>query len=163
MKGLYNIDQTLETGNRTSTYVESGIHENLTLRMNNIQQRISENIKKLHIGVIHSAVNKVIDKIIQEELAQIDTTFQAKISSIQEFISSDIDQNQKVQALTKEQMRLLDDCAKVKGELKKFAQITFQTDDLEFTYEIIQPLLSIYRVLIEKIWQGQAHLPQSTP
>lgn len=31
MQGLYNIDSTLDTGNRKNTYVEAGIHENLTL------------------------------------------------------------------------------------------------------------------------------------
>ena len=132
-------------------------HESLMLGMNDVQKRISDNIKRLHIGVINNAVNKVISKIIQEEMNQLDTIFKTRLNSIQNYIDSENNQNQINQTLSEEQMKLLDDCAKVKGELKKFASITFKTDDLQFTYEIIQPLLSIYRILIEKIWQGQAH------
>ncbi|MFX1274987.1 MAG: hypothetical protein ACFFBP_10200 [Promethearchaeota archaeon] len=126
-------------------------------RINNIQKRISDNIKKLQIGVIHGAVNKVINKIIYDELKQIDKTFVEKINSIQDYITSELAQNQKEQAISEEHLRLLDDCMKVKGELKKFAQVTLKSDDIELTFETIKPLLSIYRVLIEKIWQGQAH------
>jgi len=59
--------------------------------------------------------------------------------------------------MTEEQMRLLDEYEKVKVELKKFAQAAAEQEEMELNFEKIQALLSIYRVLIEEIWQGQAH------
>ncbi len=67
------------------------------------------------------------------------------------------ERDKKIGAMTEEQMRLLDEYEKVKIELKKFAQTAAQHEESELNFEKIQALLSIYRVLIEEIWQGQAH------
>ncbi|MFX1275587.1 MAG: hypothetical protein ACFFBP_00250 [Promethearchaeota archaeon] len=67
------------------------------------------------------------------------------------------ERDQKIGAMTEEQMRLLDEYEKVKVELKKFAQAAAEHEESELNFEKIQALLSIYRVLIEEIWQGQAH------
>jgi len=67
------------------------------------------------------------------------------------------ERDQKIGAMTEEQMRLLDEYEKVKIELKKFAQAAAEQEEMELNFDKIQALLSIYRVLIEEIWQGQAH------
>ena len=67
------------------------------------------------------------------------------------------ERDQKIGAMTEEQMRLLDEYEKVKVELKKFAQAAAEQEEMELNFDKIQALLSIYRVLIEEIWQGQAH------
>ena len=60
-------------------------------------------------------------------------------------------------AMTDEQMKLLEEYEKVKVELSKFAKIAEDAESAEFNFEQIQALLSIFRVLVEKIWQGQPH------
>ncbi len=67
------------------------------------------------------------------------------------------ERDQKIGAMTEEQMRLLDEYEKVKVELKKFAQAAAEQEEMELNFDKIQALLSIYRVLIEEIWQGHAH------
>ena len=68
-----------------------------------------------------------------------------------------LERDQKIGQMTEEQMRLLDEYAKVKEELKKFAKIATEMEEHELSFDRIQALLSIYSVLLEKIFQGQPH------
>jgi len=67
------------------------------------------------------------------------------------------ERDQKIGSLSEEQKRLLKEYASLKVELKKFAKIAEESQDSELNFERIQALLSIFRVLVEKIWQGQPH------
>ena len=67
------------------------------------------------------------------------------------------ERDQKIGQMTEEQMRLLEEYAKVKEELGKFAKITAEMEEQDLSFERIQALLSIYSVLLEKIFQGQPH------
>jgi len=67
------------------------------------------------------------------------------------------EKDQKIGSLTEEQMKLLDEYQKVKVELQKFMEAAAEAESAEFNFERIKALLSIFRVLVEKIWQGQPH------
>ncbi|MHA2282010.1 MAG: hypothetical protein ACXAC5_14300 [Promethearchaeota archaeon] len=67
------------------------------------------------------------------------------------------ERDQKIGSLTEEQMKLLDEYQKVKVELAKFAKLAEEAESQELNFERITALLSIFRVLVEKIWQGQPH------
>ncbi|MBA7668473.1 hypothetical protein ES703_76585 [subsurface metagenome] len=67
------------------------------------------------------------------------------------------ERDQKIGTLTEEQMKLLDEYEKLKVELKKFVKIAEEQEEAEFNFDRIKALLSIYRVLLEEIWQGQPH------
>ncbi len=67
------------------------------------------------------------------------------------------ERDQKIGSLTEEQMKLLDEYQKVKVELAKFAKLAEEAESQELNFERIAALLSIFRVLVEKIWQGQPH------
>jgi chromosome segregation ATPase len=67
------------------------------------------------------------------------------------------ERDEKIGAMTQEQMRLLDEYESLKVELNKFAKTAEESQEAEFNFERIKALLSIYTVLIEKIWQGQPH------
>ena len=67
------------------------------------------------------------------------------------------ERDQKIGAMTEEQMKLLDEYKKVKVELQKFMKSAVEAEEAEFNFERIRALLSIFRVLVEKIWQGQPH------
>lgn len=67
------------------------------------------------------------------------------------------ERDQKIGQMTEEQMRLLEEYAKVKEELGKFAKIAAEMEEQDLSFERIQALLSIYSVLLEKIFQGQPH------
>ena len=67
------------------------------------------------------------------------------------------ERDQKIGAMSEEQVKLLEEYSKVKVELKKFAQASADQEEMELNFDRIQALLSIYRVLIEEIWQGQPH------
>ena len=67
------------------------------------------------------------------------------------------EKDEKIGTMTEEQMRLLDEYAKVKEELGKFAKIAAEMEEQELSFDRIQALLSIYSVLLEKIFQGQPH------
>ncbi|MHA1147254.1 MAG: coiled-coil domain-containing protein [Promethearchaeota archaeon] len=67
------------------------------------------------------------------------------------------ERDEKIGALTEEQVRLLDEYEKLKVELQKFAKAAAEAEEAEFNFGKIKALLSIYTVLIEKIFQGQPH------
>ena len=67
------------------------------------------------------------------------------------------ERDEKIGAMSEEQMRLLKEYEKVKEELSKFAKLAEEAESQELNFERIQALLSIFRVLVEKIWQGQPH------
>lgn len=67
------------------------------------------------------------------------------------------ERDQKIGSLTEEQKRLLKEYASLKVELKKFAKLAEESQESDLDFERIQALLSIFRVLVEKIWQGQPH------
>jgi chromosome segregation ATPase len=67
------------------------------------------------------------------------------------------ERDQKIGTMTEEQKRLLKEYEKVKVELSKFAKIAEEAESQELNFERIQALLSIFRILVEKIWQGQPH------
>lgn len=67
------------------------------------------------------------------------------------------EKDEKIGNLTAEQMKLLDEYRKLKGELRKFAKIAQEQEEEEFNVERIKALLSIYNVLLEEIWQGTPH------
>ena len=67
------------------------------------------------------------------------------------------ERDEKIGAMTEEQMKLLDEYESLKVELSKLAKISEESQEAEFNFERIKALVSIYAVLIEKIWQGQPH------
>jgi chromosome segregation ATPase len=67
------------------------------------------------------------------------------------------ERDQKIGSMTEEQRRLLKEYEKVKVELAKFAKLAEEAESHELDFERITALLSIFRVLVEKIWQGQPH------
>jgi len=67
------------------------------------------------------------------------------------------ERDQKIGTMTEEQKRLLEEYEKVKIELAKFAKLAEEAESQDLDFERITALLSIFRVLVEKIWQGQPH------
>lgn len=67
------------------------------------------------------------------------------------------ERDQKIGAMTEEQMKLLDEYKKVKVELKKFMKAAAEAEEAEFNFERVRALLSIYAALVSEIWQGQPH------
>ncbi|MFX1408801.1 MAG: coiled-coil domain-containing protein [Promethearchaeota archaeon] len=67
------------------------------------------------------------------------------------------ERDQKIGAMTEEQMKLLDEYKKVKVELQKFMKAAAEAEEAEFNFERVRALLSIYTALVSEIWQGQPH------
>lgn len=67
------------------------------------------------------------------------------------------ERDEKIGAMSEEQMKLLDEYESLKVELSKLAKVAEESQEAGFSFERIKALLSIYAVLIEKIWQGQPH------
>ena len=67
------------------------------------------------------------------------------------------ERDQKIGSLTEEQKRLLKEYASLKVELKKFSKLAEEAESQDLDFDRITALLSIFRVLVEKIWQGQPH------
>ncbi len=64
-------------------------------------------------------------------------------------------QEQKISGLTNEQEILLSEYAQVKGELEKLTKMASGADN--FSFQDMKATLSIYRVLLEEIFQSQPH------
>lgn len=63
---------------------------NLSKQFDGVQKRISDNLKKLRIGVIHSTIEKIIEKIIEEELGNIKHDFQIKFNDFIDIMSDGV-------------------------------------------------------------------------
>ena len=63
---------------------------NLSEQFDDIHKRISNNLKKLRIGVIHSTIDKIITKILEEELGKIKHDFQIKFNDFIDVMSDGI-------------------------------------------------------------------------
>ncbi|MBY9005154.1 MAG: hypothetical protein KGD63_00165 [Candidatus Lokiarchaeota archaeon] len=67
------------------------------------------------------------------------------------------ERDQKIGDLTAEQMKLLDEYQNLKVELKQLSKLVEDQEEAEFNFERIRALLSITKLLIKEIWQGQPH------
>jgi len=63
---------------------------NLSKQFDGVQKRISDNLKKLRIGVIHSTIDKIIEKILEEEMGNIKHDFQIKFNDFIDIMSDGV-------------------------------------------------------------------------
>jgi len=96
-------------------------------------------------------------KKLEKEKTQLELDKKRLIEETKKLEKEKQERDQKIGQMTGEQMRLLEEYAKVKEELKKFAKIAASMEEQELDFDRIQALLSIYSVLLEKIFQGQPH------
>lgn len=94
---------------------------------------------------------------LEREKTQLEQDKKRLIEETKKLEKEKQERDQKIGQMTGEQMRLLEEYAKVKEELKKFAKIAASMGEQELDFDRIQALLSIYTVLLEKIFQGQPH------
>jgi chromosome segregation ATPase len=94
---------------------------------------------------------------LEQEKAKLEKDKQNLEEETQKLELEKREKDQKIGTMTAEQKRLLEEYEKVKIELAKFAKLAEEAEAHEFDFERITALLSIFRVLVEKIWQGQPH------
>ena len=122
----------------------------------------SENVFKQFTDVLNSVKIEMeklenVRKQLEQEKVRLEQHEKQLEEETKKLENEKKEKDQKIGAMTEEQMRLLEEYEKVKVELKKFAQAAAEQEEAEFNFERIQALLSIFRVLVEKIWQGQSH------
>ena len=139
---LKGIDNALKTAEE--------IFKQFTVTLNNARNELInlETEKKQAIGE---------KKELEGEKARLEAREKQLEGETQKLEKEKQERDQKIGAMTGEQMKLLDEYEKVKVELQKFAQTSADQEEMELNFERIQALLFIYRVLIEEIWQGQPH------
>jgi hypothetical protein len=132
---------------------------------------IDDTIKAVEniVGVLNTAKNELVDlesektklelekkglEIATRKLAESKNELEAETKQLSQ---DKADRDEKIGAMTGEQMRLLKEYEKVKVELSKFAKLAEEAESHELNFDRIQALLTIFRVLVEKIWQGQPH------
>ena len=138
-------------------------------------QSVEENFKQF-IEVLEKAKNELInleqekeklghdkeflekEKIhLEQEKSKLEKDKQKLEEETQKLEIEKQERDKKIGTMTEEQKRLLKEYEKVRVELSKFAKIAEEAESQEFNFEKIQALLSIFRILVEKIWQGQPH------
>ncbi len=94
---------------------------------------------------------------LEQEKAKLEKDKQILEQETQKLELEKQERDQKIGTMTEEQKRLLKEYEKVKIELAKFAKLAEEAESQDLDFERITALLSIFRVLVEKIWQGQPH------
>ncbi|NVM16405.1 MAG: hypothetical protein HWN80_01720 [Candidatus Lokiarchaeota archaeon] len=94
---------------------------------------------------------------LEQEKAKLEKDKQILEQETQKLELEKRERDQKIGTMTEEQRRLLEEYEKVKIELAKFAKLAEEAESQDLDFERITALLSIFRVLVEKIWQGQPH------
>lgn len=153
---LEGIDNALKTAEE--------IFKQFTVTLNNARNELInlETEKKQAIGEKKELEEEKArleqhEKQLEGEKARLEAREKQLEGETQKLEKEKQERDQKIGAMTGEQMKLLDEYEKVKVELQKFAQTSADQEEMELNFERIQALLSIYRVLIEEIWQGQPH------
>jgi len=149
--------------------------KNATEIIENSLRSVEDNFKQF-IEVLETAKTELITlEKDKEQLSQVKKTLEmekvqleqekAKLEKDKQILEQETqklelekqERDQKIGTMTEEQKRLLEEYEKVKIELAKFAKLAEEAESQDFDFERITALLSIFRVLVEKIWQGQAH------
>ncbi len=94
---------------------------------------------------------------LEQEKAKLEKDKQVLEQETQKLELEKQERDQRIGTMTEEQKRLLKEYEKVKVELAKFAKLAEEAESQDLDFERITALLSIFRVLVEKIWQGQPH------
>ncbi|NVM45293.1 MAG: hypothetical protein HWN79_10280 [Candidatus Lokiarchaeota archaeon] len=94
---------------------------------------------------------------LEQEKAKLEKDKQILEHETQKLELEKQERDKKIGTMTEEQKRLLKEYENVKIELAKFAKLAEEAESQDLDFERITALLSIFRVLVEKIWQGQAH------
>ncbi|MFX1236991.1 MAG: hypothetical protein ACFFAS_11725 [Promethearchaeota archaeon] len=150
------IDGALKTGEEIFSQLRDILHAAKIQIKNLEKERIKAEEEKNLMETIKNRLEKR-EQQLEEEKNRLEQQKQQLEEETKKLEIEKQERDKKIGAMTEEQMRLLDEYEKVKVELKKFAQAAVQQEEAELNFEKIQALLSIYRVLIEEIWQGQAH------
>jgi chromosome segregation ATPase len=94
---------------------------------------------------------------LEQEKAKLEKDKQVLEQETQKLELEKQERDQRIGTMTEEQKRLLKEYEKIKVELAKFAKLAEEAESQDLDFERITALLSIFRVLVEKIWQGQPH------
>ena len=131
------LETTEEIYNKLKDVLTTAKTEVLNLETKKKQAEAEKTRLEAHEAELEAEKSNLEDikKHLEEETAKLEKEKQER--------------DQKIGAMTEEQMRLLDEYEKVKVELKKFAQAAAEQEEMELNFDKIQALLSIYRVLIE--------------
>ncbi|MBN1802107.1 MAG: hypothetical protein JW891_11405 [Candidatus Lokiarchaeota archaeon] len=150
------IDGALQTGEQIFSQLRDILHA-AKLQIKNLEEeRIKAEEEKNLMETIKNRLEKR-EQQLEEEKERLEQQKKKLEEETKKLELEKQEKDKKIGALNAEQLKLLDEYEKVKIELKKFAQTAAQQEEAELNFEKIQALLSIYRVLIEEIWQGQAH------
>ncbi len=135
---LQNIDETIKAVESISNVLKSA-KEHLD-KLEKEKTMIEQEKSQLEKAAIQLEKDK---KNLEEETQKLEREKQ--------------DRDKKIGSLTEEQLKLLDEYAKLKVKLAEFAKSAENQKETEYNFERIQALLSIYSVLVSDIWQGQPH------
>ncbi|MBY8981366.1 MAG: hypothetical protein KGD57_00325 [Candidatus Lokiarchaeota archaeon] len=142
IKGIDNIKNSLETAKQAFVKLENDKEElsNETVFLEREKQQLENEKIKLEQEKLS----------LEKEKANLEqATKQLEIEKQE--------RDQKIGDLTTEQMKLLDEYQSLKGELKQLSKLVEDQEEAEFNFERIKALLSITKLLIKEIWQGQPH------
>lgn len=115
-----------------------------------------------HAKIIDNAVAKV--NAAKEDLADVFKTVTAvleeaksAIMKLQVLEKDKAEADKTIQTMTGEQKRLLQEYATLQSDLKRMSSVANELGQKEFNFQQVQAVLSIYMVLLEQVWQSQAH------
>ena len=74
--------EQLDYMKKTIKEIVEAYFNNLSLRTTQIKDRVSTNLKKLKIGIIEPTINRIVSKILDEELIRMKRDFQETASTI---------------------------------------------------------------------------------
>ena len=90
MSAQDDIKRQLEDLSGRISVILADYINNLSKQFDGVHKRISDNLKKLRIGVIHSTIDKIIEKILEEEMANVRHDFQIKFNDFIDIMSDGI-------------------------------------------------------------------------
>ncbi|MFX0070595.1 MAG: coiled-coil domain-containing protein [Candidatus Hermodarchaeota archaeon] len=146
------IDGTIEAVQNITKVLNAAKEE--LVKLENEKEQLEKDKSKLEKAAAELEADKKELEIHKNQLEQDKKKLEEETIQLEK---DKKERDEKIGAMTEEQMRLLAEYDSLKVELNKLAKVAEESQEAEFNFERIKALLTIYAVLIEKIWQGQSH------
>ncbi len=136
----------------SSEKIEKAMHEidQISKNLQDTKVQFQDTLKKLD-GI--TIISEDIKKILQDSRTTI-----SDLNRERRLLEEEKQKKEaKISELTGEQQKILERYTEIEAQLKKFSTLVTQFGEKELDFDQVKAMLSIFSILLEKIFQGQPH------
>ncbi|MBD3353331.1 MAG: hypothetical protein GF364_17755 [Candidatus Lokiarchaeota archaeon] len=168
-KNLEDLEQARDLIKDTDTKLKEIVNSNILSSISEIIKNAKDTLKRLDEEKLKLEEEKEKlendTNVLQEEkqnlvkerehLEQEKTQLQLETKRLEK---EKADRDKKIDTISSEQQKLLEEYKVLQEDLKKFQEIASEAENAEFDFKEIQQVLKIYVILLEEIYETKPHI-----